>query len=394
MDRSDNGDFAVGQNFVVYPGYIMNRPTSLYLDIIRPLAALAVLLFHASDQNLSGGQLHFMAPAGFQAVDIFFVLSGFVIAHVYATKERHLRVYLVSRAARIYSVAIPVLVLIAVLDAIGLRENPSIYQGPFQAFTPGLVIRSVFFLGEQWSAHRFPGSDGPYWSLGFEIWYYLAFAAFVFIPGPKRWLATAAVLVFIGPKVALMFPAWLMGVAAYHFCRKQHLSKGVGWLLFTLSLGLMVGFQLLPHSLLQQFTAVSLAPDRLASTLQDYSVAAIFCMNIVGFVVISDSFAPWLEPHAKMIRWIAGGTFSIYLAHLPIMHLLAAMSPWPKTSTGTLMLLLFVTPVACMAFAEISERRKDTWRQLIDHVLPGQSGEIRQARAASRLPNPARDLPS
>ena len=192
----------------------MNRATSLYLDIIRPTAALAVLLYHVSDINLTGGQLQFMQSAGFQAVDIFFVLSGFVIAHVYATRERDFRNYFVSRAARIYSVAIPVLILIAILDTIGLRENPAVYLGPFQPLAPGLLIRSIFFIGEQWNAHRFPGSDGPYWSLGFEIWYYAAFAAFVFVPGRMRWLATVAVLIFIGPKVALMFPAWLMGVAA------------------------------------------------------------------------------------------------------------------------------------------------------------------------------------
>jgi peptidoglycan/LPS O-acetylase OafA/YrhL len=364
----------------------MNRTTSLYLDIIRPLAALAVLLYHAGDQNLTGGQLKFMASAGFQAVDVFFVLSGFVIAHVYATKERDARSYFISRAARIYSVAIPVLILVAILDAIGLRENPAIYQGPFQAFTPGLMIRSVFFIGEQWSAHRFPGSDGPYWSLGFEIWYYVAFAACVFIPRPGRWLAAAAVLIFIGPKVALMFPAWLMGVATYHICRGQHLSKGAGGLLFAVSIGLMVGFQFVPHSPLQQFAAVSLAPERLASTVRDYCVAAMFCMNIIGFVAISDSFAGWLEPHAKGIRWVAGGTFSIYLAHLPIMHVLAAISPWPASSAATLMLLLVVTPIACMGFAEISERRKSTWRQLIDHFIPGESPGLRAARNASRLP--------
>jgi peptidoglycan/LPS O-acetylase OafA/YrhL len=365
----------------------MNRTTSLYLDIVRPLAALAVLLYHAGDQNLTGGQLKIMASAGFQAVDIFFVLSGFVIAHVYATKERDARSYFISRAVRIYSVALPALVIVAILDAIGIRENPAIYQGPFQALAPGLIFRSVFFIGEQWNAHRFPGSDGPYWSLGFEIWYYVAFAAFVFVPKPGRWLAAAAVLIFIGPKVTLMFPAWLMGVGAYHICRGQRVSTPVGWLLFAGSIGLMAGFQFVPHSPLQQFAAVSLAPERIVSTVQDYSVAAMFCMNIIGFATISDSFAGWLEPHAKVIRWVAGGTFSIYLAHLPIMHVLAAFSPWPTSSGATLMLLVVVTPIACMAFAEISERRKNTWRQLIDHVVPGGSRDIRVARNASGLPS-------
>ena len=374
----------------MYSEYGMNRATSLYLDIIRPTAALAVLLYHVSDINLTGGQLQFMQSAGFQAVDIFFVLSGFVIAHVYATRERDFRNYFVSRAARIYSVAIPVLILIAILDTIGLRENPAVYLGPFQPLAPGLLIRSIFFIGEQWNAHRFPGSDGPYWSLGFEIWYYAAFAAFVFVPGRMRWLATVAVLIFIGPKVALMFPAWLMGVATYHLCRRPPLSQPAGWLVFVLSVVLMIAFQAVPHSELQQFTAVTFTPERLISTAQDYAVAAIFCMNIIGFVAISDTFTPWLERHAKIIRWISGGTFSIYLAHLPIMHLLAAFSPWPRSSRYTLVLLVFVTPIACMAFAEVSERRKVIWRRLISRCLPGRAGATRTANMNDRLGAKAR----
>ena len=125
----------------------------------------------------------FMASTGVQAVDVFFVLSGFVIAHVCATREHDLRDYVISRTARIYSVAIPALILTAIVDAIGIRENAATYQGPFQAFSPGLIIRSVFFIGEQWNAHRFPGSNGPYWSLGFEVWYYATFGAFLFAPG-------------------------------------------------------------------------------------------------------------------------------------------------------------------------------------------------------------------
>lgn len=60
-----------------------------------------------------------MISTGVQAVDAFFVLSGFVIAHVSAVKERDARTYFISRAARIYSVAIPAIILTSILDAIG-----------------------------------------------------------------------------------------------------------------------------------------------------------------------------------------------------------------------------------------------------------------------------------
>jgi peptidoglycan/LPS O-acetylase OafA/YrhL len=101
-----------------------------------------VLLSHASFQTLSGGQIKWMASTGVQAVDVFFVLSGFVIAHVYNTREQTVQSYMVSRAARIYSVAIPALILTAVVDAVGLRIDSATYQG-YQPLSLGLLMRSV-----------------------------------------------------------------------------------------------------------------------------------------------------------------------------------------------------------------------------------------------------------
>jgi peptidoglycan/LPS O-acetylase OafA/YrhL len=347
----------------------MNRATSLYLDIIRPLAAFIVLFSHVSDDNLTGGQLKFMSATGVQAVDVFFVLSGFVIAHVCATREQDARSYVISRAARIYSVAIPTLILTMVLDFIGRREDMATYLGPYQAFSPGVIVRSVLFLGEQWNAHRFPGSDGPYWSLGFEVWYYVAFGVFLFCSPRWRWVAAAGVLIFIGPKVALMFPAWLMGVLAYRICKASPFSAPVGWWLFLVPIVLIAVYEMLPHSGLQAFANVALQPMRLLTTAQDYFLAALFSVHIVGFATVSKTFAPWLEKRAHIIRWIAGGTFSLYLVHLPIMHILSASSPWPKTSPMRLGFLLICTPLLAYLFAQVSERRKDVWHRLIERLL-------------------------
>jgi peptidoglycan/LPS O-acetylase OafA/YrhL len=343
----------------------MNRTTSLYLDSIRVFAACVVFLSHVSFQNISGGQLRFMASTGVEAVDIFFVLSGFVIAYSCSTREQTARNYIISRASRIYSVAIPALILTAILDAIGMIISPQTYTGAYQPISLGLILRSVLFIGEQWNSHRFPGSDGPYWSLGFEVWYYIAFGVFLFSFQRWRWAATVAVLLFIGPKVALMFPAWLMGVAVYRLTSANTLPQSTGWMLLISPLLVLVSYQLIPHSPLQQFTAVTLDFERLKSTGQDYLISALFSAHLIGFSTVSPTFAPLLEWQAQRIRWIAGASFSIYLVHLPIMHIVSAMSPWPKSSPLTLLLLLTITPLACFVFAEVSERRKDKVKVLM-----------------------------
>ena len=371
----------------------LNRATSLYLDLVRPMAAMIVLFSHISQHGLTGGQLQVFAYTGVEAVDVFFVLSGFVIAHVHATREADWRAFAISRAARIYSVAIPALVLTVLVDKIGQSVDMTPYQSGFQAFTPGLLIRSLLFLGEQWNAHRFPGSDGPYWSLGFEVWYYVAFGAFVFAPGRWRWPATIGVLAFIGPKVALMFPAWLLGVASYRLCASGRIRPGLGWFLLVAPIVALAAYEYAPHSRLQQFSELSFSADRLDRLARDYLIAVLFSSHIVGFAAVSPRLAPWLERHARGIRWIAGATFSLYLAHLPIMHLLAALSPWPKSSVLTLCLLLVATPALCLLFAEFSERRKEAWRRAataalraVESLLSALRRLGERSRAAARSP--------
>jgi peptidoglycan/LPS O-acetylase OafA/YrhL len=347
----------------------MNRPTSLYLDLIRPLAAILVLFSHVG--SLTDGNFQFFSAGGVQAVDIFFVLSGFVIAHVYGTKEKDVRSYSISRADRIYSVVVPALILTAVADAIGTKLDPDKYQTWVheEALAPKLVIRSLLFLGEQWNSHRIPGTNGPYWSLGYEVWYYIAFGAFVFSPSGWRWLGGLMVLLFIGPKVVLMFPMWLMGVAAYRICKTRMLPKPFGWLSLTASLALFTAYQLLPIPLVQQFYNVN-DSLRLIGLAQHYFIAAFFAAHLIGFSTVSEVFGPTLDRCASAIRWIAGSTFSIYLAHLPIMRLLTASSPWPHHSMATLILLLTITPLLCFLFAEVSERRKELWRKSFGLLWP------------------------
>ncbi|MBB4153685.1 peptidoglycan/LPS O-acetylase OafA/YrhL [Sphingomonas jinjuensis] len=68
------------------------------LDALRGLCALAVVGFHTS--FLTGVRF---APSGYLAVDVFFVISGFVIAHAYGDRLQrghYFTTYLIKRYAR------------------------------------------------------------------------------------------------------------------------------------------------------------------------------------------------------------------------------------------------------------------------------------------------------
>jgi peptidoglycan/LPS O-acetylase OafA/YrhL len=74
-----------------------------YLNLIRGIAALLVLIYHVDFMFGLRGQL---LPAGYLAVDLFFILSGFVLSLTYGPRIQQgtidFRGYLVARLARLY----------------------------------------------------------------------------------------------------------------------------------------------------------------------------------------------------------------------------------------------------------------------------------------------------
>ncbi|MBD0917172.1 acyltransferase family protein [Klebsiella michiganensis] len=103
----------------------MNKLTSIYLDLIRFTAALVVVLSHAA--GFTSLKIPIISGLGTEAVVVFFVLSGYVIAYVSNNKENNYAAFFKARAIRIYSVLVPAILITFFLDHIGLKYNPSYY---------------------------------------------------------------------------------------------------------------------------------------------------------------------------------------------------------------------------------------------------------------------------
>ena len=341
---------------------------SIYLDLARFLAAVAVVVCHM-EEGLYRGGFPFAVHLGAEAVGIFFVLSGFVIAFVCDGRERDARTYAISRMSRMYSVVIPCLLLTVVLDLAGRHVSPDFYThlwlplgSPIKEI--GKFLVSLTFVNFAWNWGMLPGTDGPFWSLCFEVPYYLMFGMLFFGKTRLKYIATAALLLFYGPRIALLFPLWLLGVVLYSQMKRLSLSPSGGRvILAAFAIAWLASEEIRHH----YGIGMNILDASLRSNLQLYWAGFLFAGTVVGVNYAEISFKTVERP----VRWLAGATFTIYLLHYPLLVLFASQR-LPVTHIRWV-LLLIVTCCLCLFVAEFTERRKKVWRELFGHVIPARS---------------------
>ena len=352
----------------------MQRTTSVYLDLIRFLAAALVFVVHANYVRFTGGLpvLWRLEALGNDAVMMFFVLSGFVIAYVSDEKEKTLKRYAISRFARLYSVAIPALMLTVVADAIGSRLSPHLYNGWwFTADNPAWRISAnLLFVNELWFTSVRPFSNRPFWSLGYEFWYYAIFAAAYYLRSWHRYVTLAAITLFVGPKILMLLPVWLLGVWTYYRIKTRPLPELGGAVLAAGSLACYLAFHHLDlPRLLDDVTVRWLGRAAVEELnwsryfLSSYVIGALVALHFVGIAAIAPRFQLLLPE--RPIRYLASFTFALYLFHYPLLQFFAAVVDSTGTVAYRLPLVTIGTLAVVWALAAVTEKRKSTVRRWV-----------------------------
>ena len=182
---------------------------------LRGIAALWVVVFHycwhfpALHPDRYTGAVY----KGYLAVDLFFMLSGFVISHVYhrvfaqQVTGQHYRDFLKARVARIYPLHLTVLLLF-VTTAVAERAAVYAYGGSFAPIplvgerSLGAFFANLLMLQGIW-ARELSWND-PSWSISLEFLAYLLFPLLF----PWLWRAAPAAKTGIAA-VLLMVLGWL-----------------------------------------------------------------------------------------------------------------------------------------------------------------------------------------
>lgn len=359
----------------------MNKATSLYLDLVRLFAALVVLVYHFAYERFSGGGLQFIRDShiGSDAVMLFFVLSGYVIAYVVVERDQGINDYLVNRLSRLWSVVIPALVLTVLVDQLGLLINPAAYEGWwYQADHPLFrTFANLFFVNELWFKSIRPFTNGPFWSLGYEFWYYVIFASAFYFSGILRLVLVVLSCLIAGPKILLLFPIWLLGVWVWRFNQRSEISVPQGWLLFIIP---VVLYWLIKQYGIDQaalhLTGSLLKTDDVGSVLGfsdefliSYVYGGLIAMNFIGIHAIAPVVEKALRRFEKPIRYWAGLTFSIYLFHYPLLQFFSAIYDQTMNTVARNGLLLLSALLVIVIVGNLTEKKKHFARHLIKRML-------------------------
>lgn len=310
------------------------------LDGMRGIAAIAVMLMHVSDSSR-----YAVFKDAALAVDLFFMLSGFVIAHSYSARVAagmSFAEYIGKRVVRLYplfvlGVALGVVVLLQAQDAgwttcsRGFILASFLYNALFIPDLHGCGIFNIGFPAVMKTGEIFPGNP-PLWSLFFEM-----VASCAFFPLTRLSVPRLARLAIASYALLLLLS---LAFAASHGRREFDIAQGWGFENFTggfprVLFGFSVGMAL--HALVEdrrfrawrEFVARNIRSPLLLYALL---IAFLACPNALGglypalFVAV---VAPCLiyagaiaAPKgalalglARRLGWIS---YPVYCLHLPI----------------------------------------------------------------------------
>jgi peptidoglycan/LPS O-acetylase OafA/YrhL len=170
---------------------VQTPPDLRALTTLRFLAALWVVLF-AAWPHLDVGFTPIAVTKGYLGVEVFFVLSGFILSHVYLEQAGHRRFsyrgFLWARIARVYPLHLITLFAMVGLGVAATAAGLSVDA----SLTDWRALPAHLSLTHAWGLAPLAAFNHPSWSISAEWFAYLSVPLFAFVAWRLRerpWLA-------------------------------------------------------------------------------------------------------------------------------------------------------------------------------------------------------------
>lgn len=343
----------------------MTRDTERFhgLDLLRSIAIIWVMLFHSFVVGGLGPDWQWLSRYGWMGVDLFFVLSGFLIGTQVVKALEHggqmsFRDFYLRRAFRILPAYWVVLLLYLAWP--GFREAPGMESGwKFVAFVLNLSID-----------YPSNGAFSHAWSLCVEEHFYLTFpllAAWLW-RRPAVWKFTTLCMVVVLAGIALRSWVMLHDMAVDPRFERNWYVQDIYYPTWNRLDGLLAGVMLAVWKVLRP---PAWATARRYANLSLLMGAIVMAMalwlfrdrtgllgNAIGWPVLSlglgllvfagaghDSLiGRWAVPGAA---WFAGISYSLYLVHKAMFHVVQAQ--WGDELAGKGVMAFAAYAIAAIA---------------------------------------------
>lgn len=376
------------------------------MEGLRGLAVLLVFFVHLDSvfgvylhpHSLMHAVFYFLGVIGNSGVDVFFVLSGFLIYGALIRKKVDFFQFMRRRYERIYPTFLSVFALYLILSAVLPSENK----------IHGTPIRALLYIGA--NLLLLPGmfSINPIitvaWSLSYEMFFYLAIPLLIILGMMRHWTRGCRVLFFMGLTAAsivstfyvagvhLQILTFVVGILLYEAISSHCVGPSLEWrgeilsiLLFLASLVFVYFAQAHPWSLkflanIQQRSATT-RHSRSMLALYYFLAVSVPCFLLVLYSLANDGMLKKLFSW-KPLRYLGNMSYSYYLIHGLTLNAFAflAYRVVPPTHTSSLFFSLMaftaflgtiVTSTMLFHFVEMPYSIWTKPSMRISAVLPG-----------------------
>lgn len=364
------------------------------LDGLRALAVVAVLLYHADLPWI---------PAGFLGVDVFFVISGYLITSLLLTESRRtgrvdVRRFWYRRVRRLLPALFLMIGVVALYTVVFLPDEASKLRGD--------LLSSIFYVNNWWQIFSdqsyFVAAGRPpllqhLWSLAVEEQFYLfwpmIFIFLMFLFQRERSRMLIAICAGIGLStllMALMFDplgdpsrvyygtdtraaTLLVGVAlafAWSPWRLQaNITKGARFVLDAVGIGALAALV---------WTVLNVNEFQTGLYRGGFLVVAILVAMVIAVAVhpVGGVLNAFLS--LPILRWIGKRSYGIYLWHWPVYMITRPTLDVPLTGLPLLVIRIGITVI----LAELSYRYVE--QPIRNGTFMQHFGRLRMSEGAER----------
>jgi peptidoglycan/LPS O-acetylase OafA/YrhL len=312
------------------PPQLLGRRDST-VDGLRGVAVMLVVLRHVLRSDVFGMHWYHSLELGRMGVQLFFVISGYVIGALLTNQPSDLRTLGRFMARRMVRLSPPYYAAIALSIALTVIYRRVYPAGHYVDLRPDLLLCSLSYVCYPLGMEMYIPVG---WSLELEVQFYLFACAIVplafWLGAPAAWLAGAALLAispFAPMETALRYaPPFVIGMAIV-----AHRRGALG---------------------LPLFAAITVAIAGVwAAMLGDPGTGAVIALGALAIAIGVPMPAP--------LVWLGGISYSLYLIHEklgpPIVRGVKLLG-WPTMDVGWMSLWAGLAIAGCIAAAWLFHR--------------------------------------